>query len=168
LSKPSSSFAGNVLKLVTGSVFAQGLGVLVAPIVTRLFAPEAFGVAAFFVSITGIIGVVVCLRYELSIMLPKTEEEAANLLGVSLCFVLIITGISALIIFLVDDVFVRLLNSPKLKKYLWLVPTAIFFNGIFLALNYWNSRTKHFGRLSIARVVASVTTQATKLSAGFG
>lgn len=167
MSKPSSSFAGNVLKLATGSVFAQGLGVLVAPIVTRLFAPEAFGVAALFVSITGVIGVVACLRYELSIMLPKTDEEAANLLGVSLCFVLIITGISALIIFWVDDDVVRLLNSPELKNYLWLVPIAVFFNGIFLALNYWNSRTKHFGRLSIARVVASVTTQATKLSAGF-
>ena len=167
MSKPSSSFAGNVLKLATGSAFAQGLGILAAPIVTRLFAPEAFGVAALFVSITGIIGVVACLRYELSIMLPKTDEEAANLLGVSLCFVLIITGISAMIIFLVDDVVVRFLNSPELKKYLWLVPIAVFFNGIFLALNYWNSRTKHFGRLSIARVVASVTTQATKLGAGF-
>ena len=167
MSKPSSSFAGNVLKLATGSAFAQGLCVLVAPIVARLFAPEAFGVAALFASVTGVIGVVACLRYELSIMLPKTDEEAANLLGVSLCFVLIITGISALIIFLVDDDVVRLLNSPDLKKYLWLVPIAVFFNGIFLALNYWNSRTKHFGRLSIAQVVASVTTQATKLSAGF-
>ena len=84
MSKPSSSFATNVLKLVTGSVFAQGLGVLVVPIVTRLFAPEAFGVVALFASITGILGVVACLRYQLAIMLPKTDEDAANLLGVSL------------------------------------------------------------------------------------
>lgn len=94
LAQTSSSFASNVLKLVTGSVFAQGLGILVIPIVARLFAPEAFGVAALFASITGIIGVLVCLRYEVSIMLPKTDEEAANLLGVSLCSVLIITAIS--------------------------------------------------------------------------
>jgi hypothetical protein len=46
MSKLQSSFAANVSKLITGSVFAQGLGVLVAPIVARLFAPEAFGVAA--------------------------------------------------------------------------------------------------------------------------
>lgn len=57
-----------------------GLGVLVAPVIARLFAPEAFGVVALFLSIAGIICVVVCLRYELSIMLPKTDEEAANLL----------------------------------------------------------------------------------------
>ena len=167
MSKSSSSFAENVLKLVTGSVFAQGLGVLVAPIVARLFAPEAFGVAALFVSITSIIGVVACLRYELAIMLPKTDEEAVNLFSVSLFFVLIITGISALIIFFADDVIVNLLNSPELKRYLWLIPIAVFVTGIFKALNYWNSRTKHFGRLSIARVVSAVIAQGAKLGAGF-
>ena len=167
MSKSPSSFVGNVLKLTTGSVFAQGLGILLAPIVTRLFAPEAFGVAALFASITGIIGVVACLRYELSIMLPKTDEEAANLLGVSLCFVLIISAITALIILFASDIIARLLNSPELKKYLWLISISVFVSGVFLALNYWNSRTKHFGRLSIARVVSSTTTQATKLIAGF-
>ena len=140
---------------------------LAAPIVARLFAPEAFGVAALFTSIAGIISVVACLRYELSIMLPKTDGEAANLLGVSLFFVLIVTGISVLIIFFAGDTIVSLLNSPELSKYLWLVPIAVFVTGIFTALNYWNSRTKHFGRLSTARVVSSVATQTTKLGAGF-
>lgn len=167
LAQTSSSFASNVLKLVTGSVFAQGLGILVIPIVVRLFAPEAFGVAALFASITGIIGVLVCLRYEVSIMLPKTDEEAANLLGVSLCSVLIITAISALIILFAKEPIIRLLKAPELAKYLWLVPITVLISGIFLALNYWNSRTKHFGRLSIARVISSTTTQATKLGLGF-
>lgn len=167
MSKSSSPFVSNVLKLTSGSVVAQGLGILVAPILTRLFAPEAFGVAALFASITGIIGVVACLRYELSIMLPKTDEEAANLLGISLCFVLMITGISALGVFFAGDVIAQMLNSPELKKYLWLLPIAVFVGGVFLSLNYWNSRTKHFGRLSIARIVSSVTMQATKVSAGF-
>lgn len=138
-----------------------------APIVTRLFAPEAFGVAALFASIVGIIGVVACLRYELSIMLPKTDEEAANLLGVSLFFVFIITGISVLIIFFAGDVIVNLLNSPELKKYLWLIPVSVFVGGTGLPLGYWNSRTKHFGRLSITRVVSSITMQVIKLGAGF-
>lgn len=162
-----STFAGNVLKLAIGSVFAQGIGVLVAPIVARLFAPEAFGVAALFASIAGMIGAVACLRYELSIMLPNSDEEAANLLGVSFCFLLVVTCASALVIFLASDLIVKLLNSPELKKYLWLIPIAVFVSGTFLALNYWSSCTKHFGRLSIVRVVSSVVTQSTKLGAGF-
>jgi len=167
MSKSSSGFAANVLKLVTGSVFAQGLGVLAAPVIARLFAPEAFGVAALFASIAGIVGVVACLRYELAIMLPKTDEEAANLLCLSLFFVFIITGISALIIFFAGDIIANLLNSSEFKKYLWLIPAAVFISGISLPLNYWNSRTKQFGRLSIARVISSVVAQSTKLGAGF-
>ena len=165
--KSSSSFSGNVLKLFLGSVVSQALGVLVAPVVTRIFEPEAFGVAALFISITGIITVVACLRYELSIMLPKTDEEAANLLGLSLCFVLVTTVISALIIFFAGDVIANLLHSPEIRKYLWLIPVSIFTSGIFLTLNYWNSRIKHFGCLSIARVISSVVTQTTKLGIGF-
>jgi O-antigen/teichoic acid export membrane protein len=111
--------------------------------------------------------VVACLRYELSIMLPKTDEEAANLLGLSLFFVLIITGFSALIIFGAGDEVVSLLNSPGLKKVLWLIPLSVLISGTFLALNYWNSRTKHFGRLSIARLISSVSAQSTILGAGY-
>ena len=78
MSKSPSPFVSNVLKLTSGSIVAQGLGILVAPILTRLFVPEAFGVAALFASITSIIGVVACLRYELSIMLPKTNKEGGR------------------------------------------------------------------------------------------
>jgi len=166
MSNHSYSFAGNVLKLVTGNVFAQALGVLAAPFIARLFTPEAFGIAALFLSITSIINVVVCLRYEVSIMLPKTDEEAANLLGVSLAFVLITTGISILGIFFAWDIIADLLMSQNLRKYLWLIPVSVFVNGTFVALNYWNSRTKHFGRLSIARIISSVATQTTKLGTG--
>ncbi len=67
----------------------------------------------------------------------------------------------------ISDHIVQLLNSSELRKYLWMVPLAVFINGLFLALNYWNSRTKHYGRLSIARVVSSVTAQGAKLSADF-
>jgi O-antigen/teichoic acid export membrane protein len=152
---------------MTGTVLAQALGILVLPILTRLFAPEAFGIAAIFSSMTGIVVVIVCLRYELAIMLPESHEEAANILGVSLLSVLIMTVISVLIIWLGSGIIIALLKAPQLKKYLWIVPAAIFFQGIFLALNYWNTRTKHYGRLSIAQVISSLTSQATKLAAGF-
>jgi len=165
--KKSNSFSGNVLKLMTGTVLAQALGILVMPVVTRLFAPEAFGIAAIFSSMTGIIGVVVCLRYELAIMLPESHAEAANILGVSLLSVVIMTVVSTIVICCFSETIITLLKAPQLESYLWLVPVAIFIQGIFLALNYWNTRTKHYGRLSIAQVVSSVTAQTAKLAAGF-
>ncbi len=152
---------------MTGTVLAQALGILVMPIVTRLFAPEAFGILAIFSSMTGIVGVIVCLRYELAIMLPESKEEAVNILGVSLLSVIIMTTLSALIVWFGSGKITSLLHAPQLKNYLWLVPLIIFFQGLSLALNYWNSRTKHFGRLSVAQIISSFTTQTAKLAAGF-
>jgi lipopolysaccharide exporter len=165
--KASSDFSGNVLKLVTGATFAQALGILVSPIVTRLFVPESYGGAALFLSITSIIGVIVCLRYELAIMLPKTDEEAANVLAVSLCSVLVVTTLSATIVVWGGDYILHLLNAFELKKYLWLIPVSVFFSGISLSLNYWNSRKKNYGYLSMIQICSSVITQTSKLSAGF-
>ncbi len=165
--KASNSFSGNVLKLVTGSVLAQALSVLVMPVVTRLFSPEALGIVAIFSSITGIVGVIVCLRYNVALMIPESDEEAVNILGVSLLAVIFITSLSTLIIWLWSERIINLIHAPELKNYLWLIPVTIFVQGLFLALNYWNSRTKHFGRLSVAQIVTSLTTQATKLAAGF-
>lgn len=101
-------------------------------------------------------------------MLPKEDEEAANLLGLSL---LIAAGMSALmvpIIYFGGDPLLKLLNAPELAPYLWLSPLTVFLGGLFLALNYWNSRTKRFGRLSLARINASISTTGAQIGAGMG
>jgi len=167
VSSNPSSFLANVVKLVTGQVYARCLGILVAPIVTRLFLPEAFGTLALFIAVTSIVEVITCLRYEFAIMLPESNEEAANLLGLSLCSVLIITAITTLMTYFAGDIILRLINSKELEKYLWLVPVAVFFGGVSLALNYWNSRTNNFGRISAAKIVSSTSTHTARLGLGF-
>ena len=166
MSKSSSGFASNVLKLMSGRALSFGLGVLLTPIITRLFAPEAFGALALFTSIAGMIGQLACLRYERAIMLPGENTEAVNLLGVSLCCVLLVSIVSALFMLIAADSIAGLQGWAGLKRYVWLVPISVLFNGGFLALTYWNSRTKHFGRLAITGVVSSATTQVTRVGAG--
>jgi lipopolysaccharide exporter len=167
MSKISSNFSANVLKLITGSVFAQSLGIFVAPIVTRLFLPEAFGIAAIFISLTSVIGSVACLRYELSIMLPESDEDAANLLAVCLCSVLIVTFISTASIWAFKYEIVHLLNAPELGMYFWLIPFMVLIGGIYMCLNLWNSRAKRFGQVSIVNVISSTVMQSSKLGFGF-
>ena len=165
--RPKTSFTADVLKLVSGTTFAQVLTILAAPIIARLYAPEAYGLLALFTSVTGILGVIACMRYELAIMLPEKDDGAANLLGVCLGFSLLIALFTVPIIWLAKGPFLQWVHAPGLAPYLWLVPVLVFVHGVFLALNYWNSRTRHFGRLSIARVLSSLTTTSTKLGAGF-
>jgi lipopolysaccharide exporter len=162
-----TSFAGDVLKLVSGTTFAQVLSILASPLLTRLYAPEAYGVLALFTSFTSILGVIACMRYELSIMLPESDEEAANLLGVGLVFTVLISLLTVPVICCGKAYLLRWLNATELSPYLWLVSPAVFASGVFLVLNYWNYRTKHFGRLSIAKVTTSLATTSMMLGAGY-
>jgi O-antigen/teichoic acid export membrane protein len=57
-------------------------------------------------------------------------------------------------------------NTPGLAPYLWLVPLTVLAYGAFLALSYWNSRTKRFWRQSTARVCQSAVTNVGQLSIG--
>ncbi|TGC08295.1 lipopolysaccharide biosynthesis protein [Methanolobus halotolerans] len=166
--KKDKSFASDVLTLVGGTAFAQIVALLAAPILTRLYGPEDFGVWALFISVTGIIGVIACLRYELSIMLPESDEDAVNLLALSLAIVLLISIITIPLIYVFKNSLVLVLNSPQLGDYVWLIPPFIFISGVFLALNYWNSRTKKFKRLSFARVSSSLSSTGTQIGAGIG
>ena len=160
-------FASDVLKLVSGTAVAQILTVATAPLITRLYGPEAFGLFALFISVVNILLVISCLRYELAIMLPKEDKEAVNVLGVSLVFVVVTSGLLIPLVGWFGRSFARWLKSPELGEYLYLVPLAIFFGGTFLALNYWNSRKRQFGRLSVARVTGASTTTSIQLGAGF-
>jgi O-antigen/teichoic acid export membrane protein len=164
--RKSKSFAADVLTLVGGTTFAQLVVLLASPILTRLYGPEDFGVWALFISITGIIGVIACLRYEFSIMLPESDEDAINLLALSLVIVLMTTIITIPLIYLFKDSLVLALNSPQLGDYMWLIPPFVLVSGVFLALNYWNSRTKHFKRLSFAQISSSLSSTGTQIGAG--
>ena len=159
-------FAADVVKLAGGATAAQLLTILVAPVLTRLYTPEAFGVAALFGSIVGILGVVACFRYELAILLPKRDDDASNVLGISLFATTVTAAVSVLLVWLCRVPFLRLLGAEGLAPYLWLIPVSVLFGGLALAFNYWNSRTKHFGRLAMTRTIQSVTINGSQLTLG--
>lgn len=165
--KKQTTFAGDVLKLTTGTIIAQLLVVITSPFLTRLYKPDAFGMLALFTSIAGIIGVIACLRYELAIMLPARDKEAVNLLGLSIAISAIVSLVTIPIIWFGGGHIARWLNLSNLAPFLWYLPPLVFIHGTFMALNYWNTRTKHFARLSIARVATSVTTTSITLGVGY-
>lgn len=160
-----TGFGGDVLRLVTGTTFSQFIAVLAAPILTRLYAPEAFGLAAVFASVVAIFSVFSCMSYEQSIVLPKEDRDACNLLAVSLSFSILVALISVPIIWIAKPLIMQLTKMPELGSYLWLIPVAILVQGVFNSLSYWNTRIRQFTRLSIARVTYQLTVTSATLSA---
>lgn len=163
-----SNFITNVLKLVSGSVVAQALGILLIPIITRIYCPDDFGIFQLFTSISSIIATISCFSYHLSIMLPKKDEDSVNI--VVLCIILVIfTSIISGIVFIIFSKWIgNLLNTPVISNYMIFLPIIVFLNGLFLTMNYWLSRRVRFGVIAAARVANTVSSRAVQIWAGIG
>ena len=59
--------------LVGGTAFAQLIGFICLPILTRLYTPEDYSVLGVYVAIVSILSVVSCLRFEIAIPIAKSD-----------------------------------------------------------------------------------------------
>jgi O-antigen/teichoic acid export membrane protein len=143
----------SVLSLVGGTTIAQGLSFLFSPIQTRLFSPEVFGELSVFTSITGIVGGVVCLEYELAIVLPKDDDEGFALLKLSWFFAALVALASLVVFGLWGRQIYARFNAPGLAKYWYYVPITLLLTGVIQAANYWLTRQRKFTVLSYNKVL---------------
>jgi lipopolysaccharide exporter len=161
-----SKFVNNVLKLLSGSAIAQLLGILLVPVVTRLYLPDDYGIYQLFISITTILGTVACLSYHMALMLPKEDDDSANVLALCLMFTPVVAVIGSLPFILFAEEIAELLNAPDLADYMFLIPVMVFLLGANTALNYWQTRRTRFGTLSVSRVVNSVSSKGVQIGVG--
>ena len=157
----------SVLALVGGTTLAQALSFLFSPIQTRLFSPEVFGELSVFTSITGIVGVIICLRYELAIVLPKDDDEGFALLKLSWLFAAIIAGISLIVFGLWGKCIYTLLNVTSFGRYWYYVPITLLLTGIIQSSNYWLIRKRQFTVLSYNKVLPVLIINLVSISLGF-
>ncbi len=163
-----SEFTRNVLTLMTGTTIAQAIPIAISPILTRLYTPEDFGVFALYMSVASILSVVATGRYELAIMLPKKDEDAINIVAISILISFLVSFIALLIIFFFNAQITTLLGNSKISSWLYFIPITIVLTGIYQSFNYWSNRKKQYKRLATSRVIQSGTRATTNLGMGFG
>ena len=150
---PRASFARSAGTLVGGTAGAQLLILVAAPILTRLYTPDDFGVLAVYVGLLSFSVVIANLRYPLAVPLVKTERNALAL--VALCIVLVTASAMLLMAFVwtygswLTDQF----GVSSLKPYLWVLPVGVLAVGIFQPFNYLALRKKRFSLIAKTRIV---------------
>lgn len=159
-----SNFIANVLKLVSGSVASQVLSILLVPIITRIYSPDDFGIFQLFLSVSGILVIFSTFSYQFAIMLPKTEEDSANVAFLCLILVTLISLLTALAVFFLPQDVEYILNAPGISKYLIYLAPIIFLNGLFFVQNYWLSRKTRFGVIAGSRISNTLSTKVFQLA----
>ena len=146
-------FIGNVAILMSGKGLAAAIAFLTMPIVARLFVPEDFGVAAMFVSACSIISSVSTLRYAGAVVLPKSDDEAAEIMSLALrvsvtvCLLVLL----ALLVLELSGLSPRAIQL--ITPWHWAVPVGTLLLSVVFIQESWLTRIKGF-RIASASVVA--------------
>ena len=159
-------FFQNIAVVAGGNVTAKLIGIVAAPVITRIYTPEEYGVFSLFLSVVGVAGSLATLRYAVTIPLAKEEKLADNIL--KLCF-LITFSLSILwcigIVFLSDFLTIRF-SAEKLQPFLWFVPIVFLCKGVYEALNNWAIRTRKFKLITRTRISQGVSSAGVKIGLG--
>ena len=162
-----SSGVRNFAKLFSANVVAQAIGLLVYPILTRIYSPEDFGLLNLFLSIGGVLVIISTAEYYYAIVLPKEDKDADAVLGVGglwLTIIAILVALSVCFAQPISDLF----NSPNLATYYWMMPLYVFAIGAWNLLNYWYIRHKKYNPISRYQVSQNLLSATGKLGMGWG
>ncbi len=151
-----TGFLKPLLTLSSGNVLSQIIVLAAAPILSRLYEPEAFGIVVFFIAIYAVLQPFACLRYEAAIVLAPDDQDALALL--KLCVVIafsvaIILG--GLIYFSPIRIFIESIGYGFISEYLIALPVAVLLIGIVEAMRNYHLRKKHFRRMTISQIAQS-------------
>ena len=161
-----SSGVRNFTKLLSANVVAQVIGLLVYPILTRIYAPEDFGLLNLFLSIGGVLTILSTAEYYYAIVLPKNQKDAISVLYVGLGCLLFVSLLIGISVFFADPIS-KLLKSPLLASYYWMMPIYVFVMGAWNLLNYWYIRSTEYGRISGYQISQSVLSASGKIGLGY-
>lgn len=164
---PKGSFLRNVVTLISGTAFSQIITIIISPFITRLYGPELFGMNSYYVSLLSIFTAIVCLRYELAIVLPDDDKEAANLFVGIIWIITIFTILCLVPLYLFRFSISNLLKCPEFSFWLLFLPISVFVSGFYQLFNYWTTRRKQFSRLAVRQVTSSVVTAGTQVIGGY-
>lgn len=163
---PKSQFARNVITLMTGTALAQALPIAITPILTRMYTPDDFGVFAVYIAICSILAVLVTGRYELAIIVPEHDEDAINIMALSIGLSFIISFFLLIVVLLAGNEIAALLGSASIASWLYLVPLTTLVMGCYQSLNYWVNRRSHYKRMATSRVLQTASSSTVQLSTG--
>ena len=153
-----SEFVKDVFILGGGTAASQAVSVIAIPVLTRLYSPDDFGILAVYMSLVSTIAPMSSFYYVFSIVLPKENDAAANILLLCIVLVTCVSVFTLAVVVLFNKTIAAFLKTPRIAFWLYIVPFSLALGGWYQVFNYWCTRAKQFGSISIALFLQACTT----------
>jgi O-antigen/teichoic acid export membrane protein len=161
-----SKFVRNVAIVSTGTAGAQVISIAFAPIITRIFGPEAFGQLGTFIAIVNVIIPVAALSYPIAIVLPTEDGDARGIARLSAYIALSISILLTLFFLTAGDWLIELLRLQAISPFIFLIPLVTIFAAFLQIAQQWLIRKKHFSIIARVTVLQALIFQSA--SSGIG
>jgi len=161
-----SDFVRNISIVFSGTALAQIIGLALTPIISRLFDKSDFGVFGSFMSVLSIVAAGVTLQYSSAVMLPKKDEDAANVFGLSVLSVIFISFAGLIFAYIYSDWLLARLESPQSRWLLWFLPLGILVAGLNESFQGWCVRRKSFKRTGASQVIRAGSSNTFQIATG--
>ncbi|WGF87856.1 lipopolysaccharide biosynthesis protein [Marinivivus vitaminiproducens] len=139
-----STFARGAVTIGGGAFLAQAITLGLAPVIARLYTPEEMGLFTTYMAVVVIAVLPATLRFEQTLILPRSNRRAAALLA----FLLVLCPVVALVIGLPMVVWrepiAGWLGAPMLAPWLIAAPVSVALLGWYQALRFWAVRRAAF------------------------
>lgn len=160
-------FGRNLAVVFSGNVVGQVIGLLLMPIITRMYSPEDYGIFASFNAVIANFMVFAMLMYNHAFVLPKEEKSFASLLQLSLLFLGGYTLLLVVSLGLWYEHIFDWLNLEVAAEYWYFIPLLVFVQGLIQIMGGWNVRYKQFEKASILAIIQSITGRGVNLIYAF-
>lgn len=162
-----SKIARSVAVMASGTAGAQAMAMLVAPLTTRLYGPEAYGLQGVFVSILAVITSLSAMMYPMAIPLPKQEREALAIVRFSAIVALIVATVCLLALVFSVDWIAKVTGAEAIQSYLYLLPIGVLSTAWSQIASQWLIRKKAFKETASSTLSNAVLVNGTRVIAGF-
>lgn len=160
----SSDFKRALISVASGTAIAHTITIVAAPILSRIFAPDAYGILGTFTTISALLGAISCLRLDAAIVAAEPSERQTVF-----STALLTTALFTLVMATVCSVLVLWLPITLLSSYssaLAALPLTVAAIGIYNATSQWLAVNGLFNALSLSNVSRAIGGHSAQLSAG--
>lgn len=133
-------FLRNVFVLASGTIVSQVIILATLPILTRLYSPSEYGTYSMYLSIIGILLMIISFSYENAITLPEDDRTASSVLSLSLRICIGVSIASGIGIHILEGPLAAWMHESYVAHYYLLFIVSLFGAGFYQILNYWSIR----------------------------
>ncbi len=153
----------NMMTLSLGTIISQIIPIILSPVLARIYSPDDFGLWGIFSSTALICSIFMTGRYELAILRPKDDNDALNLVRLSLLITAVILCVLSVGYIICKGI--GLFQSIGITFFLSLI-LYLLFNSTTQILSYFANRDERYRKIAEGSISRSAVQGLTRL--GFG